>query len=116
MQAKQHDFINEREIRSSIVRNTLFLVGNSIAFAWVTQIVLVMAPIVVVESTNSVALGGLATALILSGDMPSNLYAGKLADTIGRKKTLLIGSAIGSIGLLVMTVSRLLLELSLFLY
>ena len=114
MQAKQHDFINEREIRSSIVRNTLFLVGNSIAFAWVTQIVLVMAPIVVVEGTNSVALGGLATALILSGDMPSNLYAGKLADTIGRKKTLLIGSAIGSIGLLVMTVSRLLLELPLF--
>ena len=114
MQAKQHDFINEREIRSSIVRNTLFLVGNSIAFAWVTQIVLVMAPIVVVEGTNSVALGGLATALILSGDMPSNLYAGKLADTIGRKKTLIIGSAIGSIGLLVMTVSRLLLELPLF--
>ena len=114
MQAKQHDSINEKEIRSIIVRNTLFLVGNSIAFAWVTQIVLVMAPIVVVEGTNSVALGGLATALILSGDMPSNLYAGKLADTIGRKKTLLIGSAIGSIGLLVMTVSRLLLELPLF--
>ncbi len=114
VQPKQADFLSEKQIRSSIVRNTLFLVGNSIAFAWVTQIVLVIAPIIVVEGTGSVALGGLATALVLSGDMPSNLYAGRLADTIGRKKTLLIGSVIGIVGLVAMAVSRLLLGLPLF--
>lgn len=113
MQTKQ-DFVTETEVRSSIVRNTLFLVGNSVVFAWVTQIVFVIAPIIVVEATGSVALGGLATALVLSGDMPSNLYAGRLADTIGRKKTLLIGSILGFIGLLAMALSRLLLELPLF--
>jgi len=89
-------------------------VANSVVFAWVFQIVLVISPIVVVESTNSIALGGLATAIILSGDMPTNLYAGKLADTVGRKRTLLIGSVIGFVGLFVMLSSRLLLESLLF--
>ena len=114
MLTKRDDSLREKEIRSNIVRNTLSLVANNVVFAWVTQIVLVVSPIVVVESTNSVALGGLATALILSGDMPTNLYAGKLADTIGRKKTLLLGSVIGLAGLFIMLASRLLLESSLF--
>lgn len=114
LQAKQVGFVSEREMQSSIVRNTLFLVGNSVIFAWVTQIVLVISPIIVVEGTGSVALGGLATGLVLSGDMPSNLIAGRLADTIGRRKTLLIGSVVGIVGIVTMTVSRLLLASPLF--
>ena len=42
--------------------------------------------------------------------MLTNYHSGKLADIIGRKKTLLIGIAIGLIGVLAMAVSRLLLE------
>ncbi len=114
MQTKRDDPLGEKEIRSNIIRNTLSLVANSVVFAWVTQIVLVVSPIVIIESTNSVALGGLATALILSGDMPANLYAGKLADTVGRKRTLLIGSVIGFAGLFAMWSSRLSLEVLLF--
>ncbi len=114
MLTKRDDPLGEKEIRSDIVRNTLALVMNSVVFAWVTQIVLVISPIVIVEATNSVALGGLATAIILSGDMPTNLYAGRLADTVGRKRTLLIGSAIGFVGLFAMWSSRVTLEVLLF--
>lgn len=101
---------SEKELRSDIKRNTLLLVGNNIVFWCIAQIILVVSPIVILDSTGSLALGGLATALVLSGDMLTNYHAGKLADIIGRKKTLLIGTAVGIVGLLAMAASRLLFE------
>lgn len=110
MQVEGEGHGSEKELRSDIMRNTLLLVGNNIVFWCISQIILVVSPIVILDSTGSIALGGLATALVLSGDMLTNYHSGKLADIIGRKKTLLIGIAIGLVGLLAMAVSRLLLE------
>jgi MFS family permease len=108
VQTKMGELTKEK-IASNIKRNTFLLVGNSVVFSCILQIILVISPIIILDSTNSLALAGLATALILSADMPTNYHAGKLADNIGRKKTLLIGTVIGLIGLLLMAVSRLLI-------
>ncbi len=51
---------------------------------------------------------------MLSVDMLSNYPAGRLADSIGRKKTLLLGVGIGLIGLASLVASRLLSEVWLF--
>jgi MFS family permease len=99
-----------KEITSHILRNTILLVGNSIVFACILQIILTVSPLVIIESTNSITLGSLTTAVVLSCDIPTNYHAGKLADAIGRKKTLLIGILIGLVGLFTMTLSRLLRE------
>ena len=100
----------KKEITSHILRNTILLVGNSIVFACILQIILTVSPLIIIESTNSITLASLATAVVLSCDIPTNYHAGKLADTIGRKKTLLIGILIGLAGLFTMTLSRLLRE------
>jgi MFS family permease len=101
-------------MQSDIIRNTLFLVGNNVLFSCVSQFILVITPIIIYELTKSIALGSLATSLILSADMPVNYPAGRLADNIGRKKTLLLGIAIGLVGLVLMVTSRILTEYWLF--
>ena len=113
VQTKKGDLTREK-ITSNIKRNTFLLVGNSIVFSCLLQIILVISPIIILDSTNSLALAGLTTAILFSGDMPTNYHAGKLADSIGRKKTLLIGTLIGLLGLLLMGVSRLLVADSLY--
>ncbi len=44
--------------------------------------------------------------MILSADLPANYPAGRLADSVGRKKTLILGATIGLIGLFLMFISR----------
>lgn len=92
----------------------IFIVGNNILFSCMTQFLFVVAPIIIYDLTKSLALGSLATSLIMSSDMPFNYHAGRLADNIGRKKTLLIGIAFSLVGLIVIIVSRLLSEYWLF--
>jgi MFS family permease len=75
---------------------------------------MVIIPIIIYELTKSIPLGSLAISLVLSVDMLSNYPAGKLADNIGRKKTLLLGTGIGLLGLIFMVSSRLISEVWLF--
>lgn len=112
VQVKGEEHGSEKELRPDIIRNTLLLVGNSLVFSCIVQIILVVSPIVILDSTSSIALGGLATAVVMSGDMLTNYHAGKLADIIGRKKTLLMGIAIGIVGVFALAVSRLVLDRS----
>lgn len=98
------------EIQSHIIRNTLFLFGNNILITCFSQFIFVITPIIIYELTKSIALGSLALSLVLSVDMLSNYPAGRLADSIGRKKTLLLGIGIGLIGLVLMVTSRLFSE------
>ena len=93
---------------SSIERSTLLLLGNNIAFSCVSQIILTVSPLAIIESTNSVILGSLASAFCLSLGIFTSYPAGKLADSIGRKKTLLIGTVIEIIGISLLVISRLL--------
>jgi MFS family permease len=109
VQTKPEILLSEK-ITSNIKRNTLLLVGNSVVFSSIIQIILVISPIIILDSTDSIALAGLSISILFSADMPTNYHAGKLADSIGRKKTLLIGIAIGFLGLFLMITSRLLLE------
>lgn len=102
------------EIQSHIIRNTLFLFGNNILITCFSQFIFVITPIIIYELTKSIALGSLALSLVLSVDMLSNYPAGRLADSIGRKKTLLLGIGIGLIGLVLMVTSRLFSEVWLF--
>jgi MFS family permease len=101
-----------KELSSHILRNTILLVGNSVLFSCIFQILTTISPIIILESTASSSLAGLTTSIIFSVDIVTNYHAGKIADIFGRKKTLLIGTSIGIIGLFVMTLSMLILEYS----
>ena len=106
--------MNNSTISSNIKRNTLILSGNSFVMSCVFQIILVVSPIIIFDSTKSIALASLTTTLVMCADIPTNYHAGKLSDNIGRKKTLLIGILIGLIALFALTISRLLFEDSLY--
>lgn len=108
MEDKNTNLINE-ETASQIKRNTFLIVGNSLIISCFTQLILVVAPLIASEITGTWALAGLSTSIIFSGDIATNYHAGKLADSIGRKKTLLIGIATGLVGLFLMMMSKFLL-------
>ena len=92
----------------------MFLVGHNFLFTCMSQFLLVVSPLIIYELTKSLTLGSLATSLIMSSDLPVNYPAGRLADNIGRKKTLLLGIAFSLVGLVLIVVSRLLSEYLLF--
>jgi MFS family permease len=73
-----------------------------------TQFLFVVSPIIIYELTKSLTLGSLATSLIMSSDLPFDYPVGRLADNIGRKKTLLMGIAFSFVGLFLILTSRLL--------
>jgi MFS family permease len=79
-----------------------------------SQFLLVVSPLIIYELTKSLTLGSLATSLIMSSDMPVNYPAGRLADNIGRKKTLLLGIVVSLVGLILIVASRLFSEYWLF--
>jgi MFS family permease len=96
----------KKHVQYQIRRNTILLVANNILVNCIVAFILTISPIIIYDSTKSIALASIATSLILSADMPTNLIAGKLADTIGRKKTLLIGTSVSLIGLFLVVASR----------
>jgi MFS family permease len=100
----------KNQVNYQIRRNTILLVANNILFNCITAFILTVSPIIIYDYTKSIALASLATSLILSADMPTDLIAGKLADSIGRKKTLLIGTVISLVGLFLMGTSRIILN------
>jgi MFS family permease len=104
----------KNQVNYQIRRNTILLVANNILINCITAFILTVSPIIIYDSTKSIALASISTSLILSADMPTNLIAGKLADIIGRKKTLLIGTAISLIGLFLIVTSRFILNIWLF--
>ena len=90
------------------------MIGNNIVFSCVSQIILTVSSLAIIESTNSVILGSLASALCLSLGIFTSYPSGKIADRIGRKKTLLIGTAIEIMGISLLVISRLMFNNILF--
>jgi MFS family permease len=94
------------QVHYQIRRNTILLVANNVLFSCIVAFILTVSPIIIYDFTKSIAIASLATSLILSARMPANFPAGKLADDIGRKKTLLLGTVISLIGLFTVVISR----------
>lgn len=99
---------------SKIKQNTIIIVLHAILVSFVSQIIMVTSPIIILHSTNSLILSGLTISLIFSSDVCINYHAGKLCDKIGRKKTLIIGTLMTILAVWVLSISRLLNEQLLF--
>jgi MFS family permease len=103
---KNKNIPERKPVYYQIRRNTVLLVANNTLVNCIVAFILTVSPIIIYDYTKSIALASLATSLILSARMPANFPAGKLADNIGRKKTLLLGTAISLIGLFLIVISR----------
>jgi MFS family permease len=105
--ADKENMPEKNQVYSQIKRNTILLVANNLLVYCISAFILAVSPIIIYDYTKSITLASLATSLILSVRILTNFPAGKLADNIGRKKTLLIGTALSLTGLFIMVASRL---------